>query len=291
MKVISPKLKSTEHSPDYREWRPSSFESLLLELDHIISFCEGENPIPLFRGQTNSQWFLDSKFLRFSIQNIFKLKDHHQLPDSIRQNISFHKAITYLFFLKFGTIGKPSPESFEAERVHDIDPWFEWLKNLQQYPENDRFIKGTFLLDWTWSKDVGLYFAIHQGRGGNRVVSSGDEALWIYDATSTGSILQKKKLGEIITMMENDEFLNGTKTFPLLFHPLNQTIQSRSTNQDPIYIAQMDFRYDLADIWGSYEDQHQKKVFIKLIVPEKAKVKAAEYLEAKNVTEEYVYPI
>ncbi len=98
MKVISPKLKSTEHSPDYREWLPSSFESLLLELDHIINFCEGEIPIPLFRGQTNSQWFLDSKFLRFSIQNIFKLKDHHQLPVSIRQNISFHKAITYLFF-------------------------------------------------------------------------------------------------------------------------------------------------------------------------------------------------
>lgn len=92
-------------------------------------------------------------------------------------------------------------------------------------------------------------------------------------------------------MMENDEFLNGTKTFPLLLHPLKQTIQSKSTNQDPIYIAQMDFRYDLADKWGSYEDQHQKKVFIKLIVPEKAKVKAAEYLEGKNVTEDFVYPI
>jgi len=42
-----------------------------------------------------------------------------------------------LFLLKFGTIGKPSQGLLEAEKAHAIDPWFEWLKNLQQYPEND----------------------------------------------------------------------------------------------------------------------------------------------------------
>ncbi len=290
MKIISPKLSSTQHSSDFREWRPFSFESFLLEIDHIISFCEGKDPFPLFRGQTNSEWFLDSRFLRFSIQRLFNLTDHHALPEKMRQNDSFHKAITYLFLLKFGTIGKPSQGLLEAEKAHAIDPWFEWLKNLQQYPENDRFINGTFLLDWTLSKDIGLYFATYEGRGRNRVVSSSDGALWIYDAASTGNILQTKKLEEVMAMMENDEFLNGEKTFPLIFHPPSQTIQPRSKNQDPIYIAQMDFRYDLADIWANYEDQHKKNVFIKLILPEDLKGKAAQYLESKNVVEESVYP-
>ena len=93
-----------------------------------------------------------------------------------------------------------------------------------------------------------------------------------------------------MAMMENDEFLNGEKTFPLIFHPPSQTIQPRSKNQDPIYIAQMDFRYDLADIWANYEDQHTKNVFIKLILPEDLEGKAAQYLESKNVVEESVYP-
>jgi len=121
-------------------------------------------------------------------------------------------------------------------------------------------------------------------------VSSGHGALWIYDAAFTGNILQTKKLEEVMAMMENDEFLNGEKTFPLIFHSPSQTIQPRSKNQDPIYIAQMDFRYDLADIWANYEDQHTKNVFIKLILPEDLEGKAAQYLESKNVVEESVYP-
>lgn len=290
MQIISPKLSSTQHSSDLREWCPSSFKSFLLEINHIINSCEDKDPFPLFRGQINSEWFLDSKFLRLSIQRLFKLANHHELPAKMRQNASFHKVMTYLFLLKFGTIGKPSQEILEAEKVHAIDPWFEWLKNLQQYPENDRFINGTFLLDWTSSKDIGLYFATYEGRGRSRVVSSGNGALWIYDAVSTGKTLQTKKLDEIMAMMENTEFLNGDKTFPLIFHPTTQTIQSRSKDQDPIYIAQMDFRYDLADIWANYEYHHKKKVFIKLILPEDMKGKAAQYLESINVVDESVYP-
>ena len=52
----------------------------------------------------------------------------------------------------------------------------------------------------------------------------------------------------------------------------------------------MDFRYDLAVIWANYEDQHKKNVFIKLILPEDLKGKAAQYLESKNIVEGSVYP-
>jgi len=287
MRSVLPKLSNTAHSPDFREWRPSSFEAFLPELDHIIDSCEGEDPLPLFRGQSDSSWFLDSKFLRFSIQNIFKLPNHYKLPEKIRQDIRFHKVITHLFFLKFGVIGNPSQEAIEAEMVHDIDPWFEWLKNLQQYPENDCIIPGTFFLDWTFSKDIALYFATYVVKGRSFTVHSGDGALWIFDAASTGKILQTKKLGEILKMMDCDEFFNGKKTFPLLFHPKNQILQAK--NQDPIYIAQMDFRYDLAAIWADYENRQEKKVYVKLILPGEAKLEALNYLKARNIDENYVF--
>ena len=125
MRKIFPKFSCTNHSPDNREWYPSSFENFLQEFDHIIDSCEGENPVPLFWGQTDSGWFLDSKFLRFSIQNLFRLRNHHDLPKEIRQGIRFHKVISYLVFLKFGVIGKPSKEAIEAEKNHDIDSWFD----------------------------------------------------------------------------------------------------------------------------------------------------------------------
>ena len=290
MKLIKPKLNSTDHSPDFREWVPSSFKSFLVELDHIIKSCEGDDPSPLFRGQTNYEWFVDSTFVRNCIQHIFDISDYHSLKKEIRQTVSFHRTIVSLLLLKFGTVWKPSKESIQREKIDDIDPWFELLKNMQQYPEKDYFINGTFLLDWSRSKDIALYFATYQGKGEARGVSSGHGAVWVCDAAATGKTLQTKKVGEILPLMSGEEFLNGNQTFPLLFHPPKQTFQGRAVNQVPVYIAQMDYRYDVADIWVNYENRNDKRVFIKLILNEDLKSKAAEYLESKGVEEKFVYP-
>ena len=290
MRIIQPKLKSTEHSDDFREWVPSSFDAFLSELDHIISSCEGEDPAPLFRGQTDYEWFVDSMFVRNCIQHIFTISDYHKLKNEIRHTVSFHRTITSLLLLKFGTVWKPSQKSFEMEKHDGIDPWFELLKNLQQYPERDYFINGTFLIDCSRSKDIALYFATYSGKGEARVISSGHGALWICDAAATGKTLQTKKLGEILSLMSSEEFLTGNKTFPLLFHPPKQTFQPRSINQVPVYVAQMDFRYDLAEVWASYEEKNEKRVFIKLILRENFKKGAVKYLESQNVTENSVYP-
>jgi hypothetical protein len=290
MRIIQPKLKSTKHSDDFREWVPSSFDAFLSELDHIISSCEGEDPAPLFRGQTDYEWFLDSTFVRNCIQHIFTISDHHKLKNEIRHTVSFHRTITSLLLLKFGTVWKPSQESYKREKHDGIDPWFELLKNLQQYPETDYFINGTFLVDWSRSKDIALYFATYSGKGETRVVSSSHGALWICDAAATGNTLQTKKLGEILSLMSSEEFLNGNNTFPLLFHPPKQTFQPRSINQLPVYIAQMDFRYDLAEVWAGYEEKNEKRIYIKLILRADIKKGAAKYLESQNVIENSVYP-
>ena len=290
MKQIKPIIESTQHSDDYREWAPASFESYLLELEHIISSCEGKNPAVLFRGQADYEWPVDSTFVRKCIQHIFGISDYQTLKKEIRQSVSFHRTIASLILLKYGTVWKLNPELIEREKIDGIDPWFELLKHRQQYPGKDYFINGTFLLDWSRSKDIGLYFATYQGKGDARSVSPGHGALWICDAVATGKTLQTKKVGEILTLMRGEDFLNGNRTFPLLFHPPKQTFQPRSINQIPVYIAQMDFRYDLADIWARYENKNKKRVFIKLILNEDLKDSAVKYLESQGVKEDSVYP-
>jgi len=290
MDLIRPIFESTEHSPDFREWAPSSFEGFLEELEHITKSCEGHDPLPLFRGQANYEWLVDSTLVRNSIRQIFDVPDYHKLSKKIRQSVSFHRTMTSMVLLKFGTVWNPSQEAIDRERVDDIDPWFELLKNLQQYPEKDYFINGTFLLDWTRSKDIALYFATYHGKGNERAISPGHGALWVFDAVSTGKTLQTLKVKDILSLMGGAEFLNGNKTLPLLFHPAKQTFQPRSVNQIPIYVAQMDYRYDVAEVWAGFENHNKKQVFIKLILNEDLKGEAAMYLEKREITESYVYP-
>lgn len=90
--------------------------------------------------------------------------------------------------------------------------------------------------------------------------------------------------------MAEANFLNGERTFPLMFHPSQQTRQLRAENQKPVYIAQMDFRYDLANVWASYESQGNERVFVKLRIQQHLKPGLAKYLDSKSITEDYVYP-
>lgn len=293
MKRLDPKLKSTMCSPDGHEWVPSTVKNILKERDHIVKSGEDEDHLILFRGQCNSEWSLDSTFVRDGIAKLFGITNYQAIPSSIRREVSFHRLISSLLLMKFGTIWKPSKEAFAKEKTHNIDPWFELLKNAQQYPENYNstyFTEGSFLVDWSISQDIGLYFSVFDGSRGNRHIGPTDGALWIYDASSTGNILQEIKLERILNLMAEAEFLNGEKTFPLMFHPPQQTRQLRAENQKPIYIAQMDFRYDLADVWASYESHGNHKTFVKMRILRHLKQGLTRHLESQNITEDLVYP-
>lgn len=202
MKKLDPKIKSTILSPDGREWIPTTTDNFLWEVDHIVKAGEEDDHPILFRGQCNSDWLLDSTLVRDGIARLFGISNYHKIPNSIRQQVSFHRLITSIILMKFGTIWKPSKEAFEKEQSHGIDPWFELLKNVQQYPENYNnivyFTQGTSLVDWTVSQDIGLYFAVFDGVRDKRQIAPNDGALWIYDSSSTGNILQEVKVEKIL---------------------------------------------------------------------------------------------
>lgn len=285
MKKISPIVKTTETSPDMREWMPSSFNNVLREVEHISRSCEGDDPIPLYRGQTDCQWLLDCTLVR-----TIKKQDFGPEPPYPRP-ICFHTKLTDVLIRKFGAFWQPSQEAFEKEIMNDIDAWYELMKRFQQYAEEDSEPKGTFLLDWTIELDIALYFATYVGRGATCQIAQSASALWIWDPVPTGNIHQTKKLGELLSMMKSDDFrVAANYPDPLIIHPAKQTCMLRALNQKPIYVSQMDFRYDLAEVWTWMEAQSKSTVFIKVILSESIIPYIAAHLESNGITENRVYP-
>ena len=155
-----------------------------------------------------------------------------------------------LFFFKFDFVARPSDELFQVEKKHGIDPWFEFMKRLQQYPEEDpTHLKGTSIIDWTQNSDVAIYFA-NDSR-------DGDGALWICDATATGKTLQVITGAEILKKMEQSGREDASLGVPLIFHPKKQLIQKRAVDQQPVYVAQMDLRVDLSEVWDNLQGRER----------------------------------
>jgi hypothetical protein len=293
MTLTSPKLNSLSSNTNERSWSPTSLESLINELDIISETAEQNNSLILFRGQTQKEWPIDSTFVRNCIPVLFNIDDYTKLPTGIRHRSTFHRAVASLLLMKFDQIIKPSQEAYEKEESHGIDPYFELLKNVQQYPEKyleSPYIKGTNYIDWTYGPDIALYFAIFSGIGKQRKVSSNDGALYVYDASSTGNIHQTIKMQQVFDNMTSYDFLNGEGALPLMLHPQKQTLQNRASKQKPVYITQMNFSFSLSEVWEQYEKVNETKVFLKIVINEKLKSEVANYLDSKGVTELHVYP-
>ena len=283
MRKIGPAVRTTIISDDGHDWHPQDFPSFLIELKHIVGSCVGDDPAPLFRGQSNHGWLLDCTFVRSFVRTIFSIENYQTLNRQVRRSILFHKSVLSLLLLKFGVLSTPSQEAFEKEKSEGVDPWYEFIKHSQQYPESDSFVKGTFVLDWTTSSDIALYFA-NQGR-------SGAGAVWICDSAETGKTLQVKRMGEVLELMHLKNLSDTPQGVPLIFHPTVQALHPRAAAQFPVYIAQMDYRCDLADAWFTQEAALvESQIFVKLVLPEETQDECTEYLTGKGITREVVYP-
>ncbi len=283
---IHPSLSDTVVSTVDREWIPNSFDSFLQELNHIADYCKTKNSLALFRGHRNRKWLLDSTFVRSFKTTLFRVLAEDRLSRKILDSAEFHPAILNLFLLKFGVLARPSDELEVVAKQYGVDSWFEFMKRVQQYPEMEDdffFLKGTNLLDWTQSPDIALYFANE-----NRDTAG---AIYICDATATGKTLQVLRLGEILDKMSALGRAGQPLGQPLLFAPPKQILSDRAKNQQAVYFAQMDLRYDLAHIWHLQEATLSgDDIVIKLIVPAGSENETSTYLEKKKITRAFVYP-
>lgn len=283
---ILPSLSDTVVSAVTQEWIPNSFDGFLHELNHIVDCCRTKKSLALFRGHRNRKWLLDSSFVRSFKTTLFRVPPEDRLSQRIVDSAEFHPAILNLFLLKFGVLARPSDELEAVAKQHDVDAWFEFMKRLQQYPEVEDgffFLKGTNLLDWTQSPDVALYFANE-----NR---NSDGAIYICDATATGKTLQVLRLGAILDKMSELGKVGLPLGAPLLFSPPKQILCHRAKNQQAVYFAQMDLRYDLEYIWQLREAELSgETISIKLVLPAGSEAAASSYLAKKGITYAFIYP-
>jgi len=285
MKQVAPSLKTTEHSPDLREWVPSTFTNFLLELEHIRRHCDADDPCILFRGHANAGWRLDCTLVRSLLR-----KEYSATPDKHRP-LSFHTYVVDTLLTKFGKYCRPSQEALAKEKSHNIDPWYELMKKFQQYSDADIHPKGTFMIDWTLDSDIALFFATFQGQKGKLCPRQTEGAIWVCDPIPTGKVLQTKTVAELMSLMRQDEFrLQAQRTLPLILHPQKQTRMARAMHQQPVYFSQMNFTSDLADAWAAVEMQNGATVYKTLILTKSLIQDSIAYLASKGITEEYVYP-
>lgn len=284
MKSLGAFLTTTVIHPQTREWIPDSFESFLQELDHLVRSCHEAKGVALFRGHSQRQWSLDSTFARSIKTTLFGVRPDEKLSRRIVESAAYHLAVLNLYLLKFGVLTHPSEELATAADERGLDPWFEWMKRLQQYPEEDGFfLKGTNLLDWTKSADVALYFANE-----NR---AGEGAIYFCDAAATGKTQQVIPVAQILDKMSEIGSAGIPLGAPLLFCPPRQILNSRPKSQEVIYFAQMDLRYDLETIWRLREAALDNETIVfKLILPAGSEAITKEYLIEKGLSRAFIFP-
>lgn len=283
---VTPILSNTAVNSSTQEWIPNSFDAFLQELNHIVNSCKRQNSLVLFRGYRRREWLLDSTFVRSLKTTLFQVPAETILSKRIADSTEFHSAALNLFLFKFGVLARPSKKLEEVAKQHDVDAWFEFMKRIQQYPmEEDGFffLKGTNLLDWSRSPDVALYFA-NEDR-------TSDGAIYICDATATGKTLQTLQLGAILDKMSESGKLGVPLGIPLLFSPSRQILCHRAKNQQAVYFAQMDLRYDLESIWKLQESKlSSETISIKLILLAGSEAAVNELLAKKEITHAFIYP-
>ena len=269
------------------EWRPQCFCTFLEELESVTAACRASNHLALYRGHRESMWELHSTFVRSVLSNVFGILDGQKLPKDYRSSKEYNRVIGGLLLYKFGTYTQPSKEL--SELSNSVDPWFEWMKRIQQFPEEDIGpLKGSFLLDWTQDARVAVYFANdrrHMDREG---------AVWVYDASATGPVLhQDMRVEEILCMFQNAVRDDQAGGLPLIFCPSQQIACRRARNQDAVYVAQMDLRCDLAEIWNHYQEQRgsREPLVLKLVLPKGTTEECSRWLESEGMTPAFIYPI
>ena len=298
---IAPCSASTVVCQDPHVWLPSSFEGLVAELKHLNESAEGTR----YRGQGRAEYPLDSTLAR-SIQVALLGQPYlsadleaRERFDSIRGSVEMMWLAQGILQLKFGGLVGIRPELAEwVESNPGSDPYFELMRRLQQYPEQDSFVRGTPLMDWTYAPQVGLYFAATRGDGS--VDSETDGALWVCDATAMGKIEHRDPEATLSVEKALDQLREKVRAYapggealpglPMIFNPRSQRLDLKAERQKAVYFMQVDLRNDLSFIWRAHEERTRKRLYIKLLVPRKIKATCLEWLANNGFTREYLFP-
>lgn len=286
---INPLLSTTKRGATLWEWIPANFQSFVQELNHIASHCKEINHLALYRGHCQTDWLLDCTFARHVKEYILGIHPTIILLRDYRLSTSYQRLMGELFLYKFGTSTAPHIDLLNISEDNGLDPWFEYMKRIQQYPDEDNIgsLRGSFLIDWSQRLEIAAYFA-----NDNRPDDS-DGVIFIADISAMGPVLhQDIKVLDILRIFEEALHHDKPMGLPLVFSPRKQIACERANNQDAIYIAQMDLRCDLTEVWRRLENERQNNeaVLLKLILPRGSVGECSEWLETAGINKAFVFP-
>lgn len=281
---LSPTTKVFSTPTDWT-WKPDSFENCLRELEHASVAFSRSNHLILYRGQRDRSWLLDSTIARNLKHKWLGVADGHQFNQDAQNAFELHRLLVSAVLWKFGHVMGPHPDLLaEEQKDLELDSWFELMKRMQQHPKKEpdwEGLPGTLFVDWSLSRDIGLFFANR-----DRTPSQAG-AVFIVDATEIGPIKMEKKVADILQILE-ETLHERSPGLPLLFCPPKQTKMLRATRQEARYFAHMDLRHDLSAIWRIHEQNIGKRILLKLILPAGTDATLADYLGNKGLDESYV---
>lgn len=260
---------------DGRTWRPACLRDVRSEAAHVVrsaAAANGDEPVVLFRGQSDSTWTIRSTFAR-NCEGRFDVSDQW-----------YGNQIHQAYLDKFGGELGPSKELLAAADTDGIDPWFELMKRMQQHPDEFHStgrIPGTNLLDWTQEIDVALAFAAENPWN--------DGVLLVLDTVACGRIFVPKPMLWVLETMQsrlNDGQVAG---LPQLYCPPKQLRYQRVDRQRPYYVAQMDLRFPLEEVLAKREAATHPHLILRcLIVTSKVKREIDEDLARRGRSREWL---
>lgn len=289
MKNLQPLKSSTTEVATISDWiwQPESFQTFIDELNHVHDWLTSRNEVALYRGQRDARWLIDCTMARNLKRNWLRMAENEQFNVSAQANQDFQRLWASAIRVKFLSVLRPSAELSSITGTNAmLDPLFELMKRVQQYPHLQRdwdVVPGTPLVDWTLSKDVGLFFA-----NWNREAHHAG-AVYIVNATALGNVQQTANIEVILEKMAASINQPGA-SLPLLFCPQAQILMERANRQKARYFAQMDMRYDLSQIWRVHEQLTESRVLLKLLLPTGTREIAESYLRDHELSEEFLLP-
>ncbi len=292
--MFNPVKETTKVSNDGFEWRPATFDDFLEELQHITAAIPD---VCFFRGQRLSNSLLDSTFARnMKKQRGFDVTVRY--PEYLLLNTAFQYKLAgnLLNYLDEVPILAPFLHNHIPGILigsHKIDVLYQYHVHVQQEPSDPNLISysslGTNFLDFTYDRKVGIFFA------NQRRLPSDEGALFIIRQKALGKVFHggDTPFQDILTLLRGEIAKprdQGYSGVPRLPWPAAQVLPEKVKRQNALYIAQMDFRYDLEFSWKLLHQQTQDQVFVKLILPPETCEEVQQFLLAEGITEDFLFP-
>lgn len=266
-------------------WKVGSLTGLLKEINGL----KGIEERPLWRGHEHSTWQLDSTMARWVRQNL-----RNRTLSSLVEKTSFESAFgdySRFALFKFKHVLKPSSQFLAICKKKKLDPHFEVIKNLQQFPEiySDWIVQsGTPMQDWTENPNAALFFVVSNSTGAPLV--NGQGAVFAFLKSRSGNTWIKGPVSDLFEEWERAVDEGRRPGTPLIVCPEKQMAEDRPRAQDAIYVLQADLSLPLDVYWLKRSEEIAKQIFLKLLIPSSVKLDVWEYLQAQYVTAESLFP-